>query len=136
VNAGQISIAVPQSPPGSVRITVTTAGGSVTSADEFLIPPLPVITELDPDSGRPGDVFSIFGSDLMFPGEDVTVFGDFPTEPGAPNLGRFPIVGAPTPTQINAKVPPSNQEIRFSIVVSRSDGEDAVSDRDFQITLL
>lgn len=136
VNAEQIKIVVPDMLPGSVQITVTTAGGSVTSVDEFHVPPLPVIDSIDPDSGRPGDVFSIFGSNLILPGEDVTVFGDFPTEPGAPNLGRFSIVGMPTATQIDAMVPHADQEIRFSIVVSRSDGEEAISDRAFHITLL
>jgi hypothetical protein len=98
---------------------------------------LPVIDSVDPDSGRPGDVFSIFGSNFITEGaEFVVVLCDFPPNPPPPNFGALTIVGTPTATKIDVRVPPSNAEFRFGIVVSRSDGAEATGDHDFQITLL
>ena len=60
----------------------------------------------------------------------------FPTDPGFPEPTRLTIVGTPTATQIDVVVPPFDQEINFSVQVSRSDGVDAISEVDFQVTLL
>ena len=98
----------------------------------------PVIEAIDPDNGRPGSKFTIFGSNLVLqPGDPVSVLFEIPTEPDQPpNPGPFGIVGVPTPTVVVAVVPEMPQECEFPIVVSRSDGAEAVSNDDFSVKLL
>jgi len=107
------------------------------------IPPIPppespIIDMIDPDNGRPGDTFTIFGSNLVLhPGDPVLVLFQIPTERDAPpDPGPLTIVGDPTATTIVAVVPEMTREQRFPVLVSRSDGAEALSPQDFQITLL
>jgi hypothetical protein len=98
----------------------------------------PVIEAIDPDNGRPGGKFTIFGSNLVLePGDPVSVLFAIPTEPDQPpNPGPFGIVGIPTPTAVVAVVPEMPQECEFPIVVSSSDGPEAISNDTFAVKLL
>jgi hypothetical protein len=106
------------------------------------VPPLepaaPVIDTIDPDSGRPGDTFTISGGNFILrPGDSVSVHFAIPTEPDAPpDPGPLVIVDAPTATTIVATVPDMPQEGQFHIIVSRSDGAEVFSETKFFVTLL
>jgi hypothetical protein len=128
--------------PVDVTVRLSDPLGGV-SVDTLTVPPVsallpPTITTIDPDNGRPGDTFTIFGTNfLLDPGDTVSVLFVIPTEPDAPpNPGPLTIVGNPTPTTIVAIVPPMPREVRLPIVVSRSDGAEAFSEDEFFVTLL
>lgn len=133
----RIVTTVPEMAPGIVKVTITTGGGSVISRDNFVVLPVPVIESIDPDNGRPGDKFSVLGTDFLIdPGDTVAVIMSFPTEPGMPQVPPLTIVGRPTSFEIVVVVPVVTREISVPIVVSRSDGAEASSSDKFQITLL
>jgi hypothetical protein len=128
--------------PVDVTVRLSDPLGGV-SVDTVTVPPVsallpPTISAIDPNNGRPGDTFTIFGTNFILdPGETVSVLFAIPTEPDAPpNPGPLTIVGNPTPTEIVATVPPMPQEVRFPIIVSRSDGAEAFSEDEFFVTLL
>ena len=98
--------------------------------------PAPEIEAVDPDDAGPGTTFAIIGHDLVLrSGDEVTVLFLSPLQPNAPpNPDPLAIVTA-TPTMIQAIVPTLQQEARFSVVVSRSDGAEAPGG-DFHLSLL
>jgi hypothetical protein len=102
-----------------------------------VVPP-PLITGLDPTGGRPETPFTIFGTNLVLhQGDPVSVFWDVPTDPDHVRfMGSFDIVGAPTPTQIVARVPDVNDEVGFTLIVSRSDGGEGFSEEELSVVLL
>lgn len=138
ISLAKIVVTVPEMEPATVKITVKTGGGSVTSDDDFRVLPLPVIESLDPNNGRPGDTFAVVGTNFNLDVEHtVGVFFTFPTDPTSPpNPGPLKIVGSPTPTEIIATVPPMSREIECRITIARSDGAEVTSDQDFSVTLL
>jgi hypothetical protein len=128
--ATDIIATIPDMPAGAVKITVQTGAGSAVSDDEFRVVPVPVIVELDPSSGRPGDTFRVIGADLTTEGAGCSVDFDGPF-----GSAGAPIVGSPTATRVTARIP-DLREASYVIRVLRDDGAEAVSDESFRITLL
>jgi hypothetical protein len=100
--------------------------------------PAPMIDSIDPDNGRPGDTFTVFGSGFVVdPGDTVSVAFAIPTEPDQPpSPGAFTIVGTPTATTIVAVVPEMRDEVEFPLIVSRRDGAETFSADTFSVHLL
>lgn len=100
----QIVAAVPARPPGPVTISVETIGGSATSVDTFTVLPAPPIVLPPAFVATPNE----FNPKIGAPGVDVTLNGSNFNNP--PQTIRFggtvaAIIGAPTATQIVARVP-------------------------------
>lgn len=123
--ATQISVLVP---PGvtsgassvDIPLTVTTQGGSVISDQQFTVDPDPVFDAtkpFDPAAGKAGDNITLKGFNLNTPPLKVMF--------GAVTANN--IVGAPTPTQVVAKVPtgllqPGQASTQVKITVSTGGG--------------
>jgi hypothetical protein len=118
--ATQIKTTVPEdAPSGPMKLTVRTAGGEVTSADEFTVLPggTPVFdpppNEFDPRGGNPGDVVTLFGRN--FDGANLGVFFVFPT------VSMGVQVVFQEATRIGVVVPPSGADIMSVNIVVETD---------------
>jgi hypothetical protein len=117
-------------PPGPVKITVVTGGGSVTSDDGFTVLPeaapkfAPSPNQFDPKFGPVGSRVTLSGSNFFtVVGETVSVrFGNSPAN----------IDGVPTPSQIVAAVPnlPAGER---QITVQQGGGGSVTSDDPFTV---
>lgn len=97
---------------------------------------LPIIEELDPDSGRPGDIFTIRGRNLTVHqlGDPIVLYGLRMTLWARDRLpAALTVVGPPTPGAIAVVVPELWDGARFGVIVSRRDGAEAVSDQTFTV---
>jgi hypothetical protein len=111
----RLDVKVPDMPPGITKITVATAGGSVTSADDFEVLPFPVIFDLDPvgfsrDPSNEGLQIAINGEGFVSLDEREPVvlcvlLPRFdPEHDTASSAFQMPILSI-TPTQIVVAVP-------------------------------
>jgi hypothetical protein len=91
-SAAQITLTVPAGAL-SGPITVTTPGGTATSAAEFTVIPAPTITSFTPTSGPVGTLVTLTGTN--FSGASAVAFG-------GTLASVFPVI---SPTQIVATVP-------------------------------
>ncbi|HEX8150657.1 MAG TPA: IPT/TIG domain-containing protein [Pyrinomonadaceae bacterium] len=68
--ASQLTVKVPNMPAGQVKITIQTAGGTVTSVDNFAVVPTPAPAmaaspnQFNPKFGPPGTNINVFGSNF------------------------------------------------------------------------
>lgn len=97
-------------------------------------PPNPIIDFIQPLSGRPGNTFTIHGRNFIArDGHTVSVSLEIvPVPHSPPDPGPLAMHGS-TATEIVAVVPEMENEGSFRIIVSRSDGAEAVSANQFRI---
>jgi uncharacterized repeat protein (TIGR01451 family) len=118
IKGTQIIAVVPQGAT-SGPISVTTPGGTATSADSFTVIPAPVISGFSPTSGPPGTVVAIRGS--HFTGATRVTFN------GA-RAGQFTVV---SDTEIDATVPKRAKSGPISVTTPGGTG---TSTSDFIVT--
>jgi hypothetical protein len=104
-----------------------------------IVPP-PIVETVDPDNGRAGDQFTIFGANLVLnPDDDVVVLFAGPTEPGAEPPHRCEVVQPTMPNAVTARVPDVSSTTGredFTVILSRSDGAEVVAIEDFSLAIL
>jgi hypothetical protein len=122
-----------------IRLIATTTASTPPPAA-----PPPVVDGIDPESGHPGDVFTILGADLVLhPGDDVVVMffkPDQPTDPTAEPPHRCEVLQPTFPNQVTVRVPEDisshHDHENYAVDLSRSDGASVVVTDDFFVALL